>query len=87
MPEAKAALATLLTAERPLCARCISESGVTSTDIVAYIKNTAGLFTLHDNIDRCPRCGRPAKFAAAIGSYRKSRLRRYKTQRGVHIGS
>ena len=61
MPEAKAALGTLLIVERPLCARCISESGITSTDIVAYVKNTAALFTLNDNIDRCPRCGSPAK--------------------------
>jgi len=61
MPEAKAALGTLLIVERPLCARCISESGITSTDIVAYVKNTAGVFTLEANVDRCPRCGRPGK--------------------------
>jgi hypothetical protein len=70
MPEGKAALGTLLIVERPLCARCISGSGITSTDIVAYVKRTAALFTVNDNIVRCPRCGRPAKVFSLLPAHR-----------------
>jgi len=69
MPEAKAALGTLLIVERPLCARCIAEAGITSTDIVAYVKKTAGVFTLNDSIGRCPRCGRHAKVFSLVPRY------------------
>jgi len=61
MPEEKPAHITRPILERPLCARCISESGITARDIAAYVRSTAGSFTLSDDIERCPQCGRAAK--------------------------
>jgi len=71
MPDVNAVPVTLLIVGRPLCALCIAESGITATDIAAYVKSTASAFALNDEIEHCPRCHRPAKvfsLVPAIGS-------------------
>ena len=66
MPEGKPAHITRPILERPLCARCISESGITAKDIAAYVRSTAGSFSLNDDIDRCPQCVRAAKVFSVV---------------------
>jgi hypothetical protein len=66
MPEGRPAHITRPILERPLCARCISEAGITASDIAAYVRSTAGSFTLNDDIDRCPQCGRAAKVFSVV---------------------
>jgi len=66
MPESKPAHITRPILERPLCARCILESGITASDIAAYVRRTAGSFTLIDDIECCPQCGRAAKVFSVV---------------------
>ena len=61
MPEGKPAYVAQPILDRPLCAQCISDAGITPADIATYIRNTAGSFTLNDHIQRCPQCSRHAK--------------------------